>query len=105
MTQALHAIGPLDGRYRGRLQGVADYFSEYAYIKHRVEVEIEYFIGLLQLDPPLPQLSGLVVNDALLAKLRSVRLRELFYMPPIPSYQLEFVCRSIRILMTKMPSG
>ena len=66
MTHALHAIGPLDGRYRGRLQGVADYFSEYAYIKHRVEVEIEYFINLLQLDPPLPQLSGL------LAKLRSV---------------------------------
>jgi hypothetical protein len=73
MTQALHAIGPLDGRYRGRLQGVADYFSEYSYIKHRVEVEIEYFINLLQLDPPLPQLSGLVVNDALLAKLRAVR--------------------------------
>jgi len=72
MTQALHAIGPLDGRYRGRLQGVADYFSEYSYIKHRVEVEIEYFINLLQLDPPLPQLSGLVVNDALLSKLRAI---------------------------------
>eukprot|EP00285_Hemiselmis_virescens_P006671 CAMPEP_0173379742 /NCGR_PEP_ID=MMETSP1356-20130122/2565_1 /TAXON_ID=77927 ORGANISM="Hemiselmis virescens, Strain PCC157" /NCGR_SAMPLE_ID=MMETSP1356 /ASSEMBLY_ACC=CAM_ASM_000847 /LENGTH=513 /DNA_ID=CAMNT_0014333133 /DNA_START=23 /DNA_END=1564 /DNA_ORIENTATION=- len=69
----LHAIGPLDGRYRGRLDTVSAHFSEYAYIKHRVEVEIEYFINLLKMSPPLPQLASMSPpSDALVAKLRAV---------------------------------
>jgi adenylosuccinate lyase len=43
---ALTAISPLDGRYRSQLQDLGEYFSEYALIKYRVEVEIAYFIFL-----------------------------------------------------------
>ena len=43
---ALTAISPIDGRYRGQLQHLDQYFSEYALIKYRVQVEIEYFIAL-----------------------------------------------------------
>ena len=40
----LTAISPIDGRYRGKAGALASYFSEYALIKYRVQVEIEYFI-------------------------------------------------------------
>ncbi|MFS4418328.1 adenylosuccinate lyase [Maribacter sp. 2307ULW6-5] len=50
----LNAISPIDGRYRGKTQALAPYFSEEALIKYRVRVEIEYFIALCEL--PLPQL-------------------------------------------------
>ncbi|MBO4851448.1 MAG: adenylosuccinate lyase [Prevotella sp.] len=50
----LTAISPIDGRYRGKTELLAGYFSEYALIKYRIRVEIEYFIALCQL--PLPQL-------------------------------------------------
>lgn len=50
----LTAISPIDGRYRGKTEELARYFSEYALIKYRVRVEIEYFITLCEL--PLPQL-------------------------------------------------
>ena len=50
----LTAISPIDGRYRGKTEPLADYFSEYALIRYRVRVEIEYFIALCEL--PLPQL-------------------------------------------------
>ena len=50
----LTAISPIDGRYRGKTEPLADYFSEYALIRYRVRVEIEYFITLCEL--PLPQL-------------------------------------------------
>lgn len=50
----LTAISPIDGRYRGKAGALAAYFSEYALIKYRVQVEIEYFITLCEL--PLPQL-------------------------------------------------
>lgn len=50
----LTAISPIDGRYRSKTEPLADYFSEYALIKYRVRVEIEYFIALCEL--PLPQL-------------------------------------------------
>ncbi|MGL4851705.1 MAG: adenylosuccinate lyase [Phocaeicola sp.] len=50
----LTAISPIDGRYRGKADALAAYFSEYALIKYRVQVEIEYFITLCEL--PLPQL-------------------------------------------------
>ncbi len=51
---ALTAISPVDGRYRNTTDVLAPYFSEYALIKYRVYVEIEYFIALCQ--HPLPQL-------------------------------------------------
>ena len=50
----LTAISPIDGRYRGKTEALAGYFSEYALIRYRVRVEIEYFISLCEL--PLPQL-------------------------------------------------
>ena len=52
---ALTAVSPIDGRYRGKTELLAGYFSEYALIKYRIRVEIEYFIALCQL--PLPQLA------------------------------------------------
>ena len=52
----LTAISPIDGRYRGKTEPLANYFSEYALIKYRVRVEIEYFITLCEL--PLPQLAS-----------------------------------------------
>ena len=52
----LTAISPVDGRYRGKTEPLAAYFSEYALIRYRVRVEVEYFIALCQL--PLPQLAS-----------------------------------------------
>lgn len=52
----LTAISPVDGRYRGKTEQLADYFSEYALIRYRIRVEVEYFITLCEL--PLPQLEG-----------------------------------------------
>ncbi len=46
--QALTAISPVDGRYRGQLEELAPYFSEYALIRYRVQVEVEYFIALAE---------------------------------------------------------
>ncbi len=53
---ALTAVSPIDGRYRSKTEGLAPFFSEYALIKYRVRVEIEYFITLCEL--PLPQLES-----------------------------------------------
>ncbi|MFP4094737.1 MAG: adenylosuccinate lyase [Cyclobacteriaceae bacterium] len=50
----LTAISPVDGRYRSKCAGLSAYFSEYALIRYRVRVELEYFIALCEL--PLPQL-------------------------------------------------
>jgi adenylosuccinate lyase len=52
----LTAISPVDGRYRGKTETLAGYFSEFALIRYRVRVEIEYFITLCEL--PLPQLAS-----------------------------------------------
>ena len=52
---ALTAVSPIDGRYRGKTEKLAEYFSEYALVKYRIRVEIEYFITLCEL--PLPQLA------------------------------------------------
>lgn len=52
----LTAVSPIDGRYRSKTEPLAPYFSEYALMKYRVRVEIEYFITLCEL--PLPQLAG-----------------------------------------------
>lgn len=53
----LTSISPIDGRYRNKTEKLADYFSEYALIKYRVLVEVEYFIALCEL--PLPQLKDI----------------------------------------------
>ncbi len=55
--QLLTAISPVDGRYRNKVDALALYFSEYALIRYRVLVEIEYFIALC--DQPLPQLADI----------------------------------------------
>lgn len=54
---SLTAISPIDGRYHEKTKALSSYFSEYALIKYRVTVEIEYFIALCEL--PLPQLQDL----------------------------------------------
>ncbi|MBQ7472552.1 MAG: adenylosuccinate lyase [Prevotella sp.] len=64
----LTAISPIDGRYRGKTESLAGYFSEYALIRYRIRVEIEYFIALCEL--PLPQLSDFDVT--LFPQLRSI---------------------------------
>ena len=57
MTKAsLRAISPVDGRYAGKVQELSDYFSEFALIKYRVIIEVEYFIALFE--AKLPQLSS-----------------------------------------------
>lgn len=52
----LTAISPIDGRYADKTRELSDYFSEYALIRYRVFVEIQYFIALCQFD--LPQLAA-----------------------------------------------
>ena len=64
----LTAISPIDGRYRSKTVDLADYFSEYALIRYRVRVEIEYFIALCEL--PLPQLKDFDKN--LFERLRDI---------------------------------
>ncbi|MDY4846255.1 MAG: lyase family protein, partial [Parabacteroides sp.] len=53
---SLTAISPVDGRYRNKAENLAAYFSEYALIKYRVRVEIEYFITLSEYLPQLHEL-------------------------------------------------
>ncbi|HET8860183.1 adenylosuccinate lyase [Marivirga sp.] len=64
----LSAISPVDGRYRNKTQSLAPYFSEWALIKYRVHVEVEYFIALCEL--PLPQLKE--VDPSLFPKMREL---------------------------------
>lgn len=52
----LTAVSPIDGRYHSKTESLAPYFSEYALIRYRVNVEVEYFIALCEI--PLPQLEG-----------------------------------------------
>ena len=53
----LTAVSPIDGRYRSKAQALDAYFSEYALIRYRVRVEVEYFIALCELG--LPQLAAI----------------------------------------------
>ena len=64
----LTAISPIDGRYRSKTEPLAEYFSEYALIRYRIRVEIEYFITLCEL--PLPQLADF--DHSLFAPLRDI---------------------------------
>ncbi len=67
LTQ-LTAISPVDGRYRNKCERLDEYFSEYALIRYRVKVEVEYFIALCEI--PLPALAG--VNPDIFARLRDI---------------------------------
>jgi adenylosuccinate lyase len=60
ILSSLTAISPVDGRYRNKAENLAAYFSEYALIKYRVRVEIEYFIALAEY---LPQLNALATDE------------------------------------------
>lgn len=64
----LTAVSPIDGRYRSKCEPLDMYFSEYALIRYRVRVEIEYFIALCEI--PLPQLQG--ITPATLESLRDI---------------------------------
>ena len=66
----LTAISPVDGRYRSKCEVLADYFSEFALIRYRVRVEVEYFIALCRI--PLPALAG--VSEAKQQELRDIYL-------------------------------
>ena len=68
--QAVTAISPIDGRYRDKVDSLANYFSESALIRYRVMVEVEYFIALCEL--PLPQLRGF--DHALFDNLKEIYL-------------------------------
>ncbi|WP_410005584.1 adenylosuccinate lyase [Aequorivita nionensis] len=69
-TNALQAISPIDGRYASKTASLIPFFSEEALIRYRVQVEIEYFIALVELD--LPQLQGFDRN--LFQELRNLYL-------------------------------
>ncbi len=64
----LHAISPIDGRYASKTTELQSYFSEYALIKYRVEVEIRYFQGLCRI--PLPQLQN--IDSEVVEKLEKI---------------------------------
>ena len=66
--KALTAISPIDGRYRGKTEPLSEYFSEYALVRYRVRVEIEYFIALCEL--PLPGLQDF--DHSLFERLRDI---------------------------------
>ena len=66
--ETLTAVSPIDGRYRGKTELLSGYFSEFALIKYRIRVEIEYFIALCEL--PLPQLKDF--DHSLFPVLRAV---------------------------------
>ncbi len=68
MNYSLKAISPVDGRYQRQTEVLSNYFSEYALIRYRVKVEIEYFIALCEI--PLPQLKN--VSKDCFRKLREI---------------------------------
>ena len=69
-THSLKAISPIDGRYASKTASLIPFFSEEALIKYRVQVEIEYFIALVELG--IPQLSSF--DTSLFSELRKIYL-------------------------------
>ncbi|PID90312.1 MAG: adenylosuccinate lyase, partial [Bacteroidetes bacterium] len=69
-SAALHAIAPIDGRYAGKTKALSAYFSEYALIRYRLMVEVEYFIALCE--QRIPQLTS--VDTARFDDLRNLYL-------------------------------
>ncbi|MBK7433792.1 MAG: adenylosuccinate lyase [Chitinophagaceae bacterium] len=77
----LTAISPIDGRYRGQLQHLDEYFSEYALMKYRVIVEVEYFLALadkkfFKLDAKTRKHLQDVANDFSLADAEAIKKTE-----------------------------
>ncbi len=70
-NHALQAISPIDGRYASKTSSLIQYFSEEALIKYRVQVEIEYFIALVEIK--LPQLSSF--DTSLFSELRNIYIQ------------------------------
>ena len=68
LLNTLNAISPVDGRYRSKSKPLNAFFSEYALIKYRVKIEIEYFISLCS--HPIPQLESF--QHSLFEDLRSI---------------------------------
>ena len=64
----LTSVSPIDGRYRSKAEALDAYYSEFALIRYRVKVEVEYFIALCEI--PLPQLAG--VDNGVFAPLRAI---------------------------------
>ena len=64
----LTSITPIDGRYYRQVKELSSYYSEFALIKYRVRIEIEYFIALCEI--PLPQLEG--IDKSIFGQLRSL---------------------------------
>ena len=60
---SLLAISPIDGRYRSKVEKLADFFSEFALIKYRIKVEVEYFIELSKIIPEIGELSDLQIIE------------------------------------------
>ena len=67
-THSLQAVSPIDGRYASKTNSLIPFFSEEALIKYRVQVEIEYFIALVELN--LPQLASF--DTSLFSELRKI---------------------------------
>ena len=70
-THSLLAVSPVDGRYASKTEPLREYFSEFALIKYRVRVEIEYFIALCEI--PLPQLAD--IDRSKFGQMRDIRAR------------------------------
>ena len=68
---ALLNVSPIDGRYSRQVESLSGYFSEYALIKYRVRVEIEYFAALCRI--PLKELEGFCIEQNI-EKLRAIYL-------------------------------
>ena len=73
---SLLAVSPIDGRYAAKTASLRQYFSEFALIRNRVRVEVEYFIALCEI--PLPQLSDFGEGTGLTRDELFVRLRMLY---------------------------
>lgn len=69
-TSVLHAVSPIDGRYQTKCAHLTNYFSEFALMKYRLRIEVEYFIALCAL--PLPQLKN--VPQSSFENLRNIYL-------------------------------
>lgn len=81
----LTAVSPVDGRYHSKCEPLDSYFSEFALIRYRVRVEVEYFIALCSI--PLPQLAGVDHScfDALRAIYRNFSLENAMRIKEIES--------------------
>lgn len=73
---SLLAVSPIDGRYAAKTASLRQYFSEFALIRNRVRVEVEYFITLCEI--PLPQLADFGEGTGMSRDELFTRLRQLY---------------------------